>query len=151
MGREEHHKHHWCLWGLLAVSGPHWVVPLMVCVFSWSTLLGLQVALQGNCLKWALGCVHFLGLSRSDSGSRVLHKAQTWLGLHFVPFPGPSSSGDQVLGECTLPCVWCILSPPRSQPLGFLGAQQERHLRCAVRLLWGTDLWLGPSWWMSTV
>ena len=24
---------------------------------------------------------------------------QTWLGLHFVPLPGPSSSGDQVPGE----------------------------------------------------
>jgi len=26
-------------------------------------------------------------------------KAQTWLGLCFVPFPGLSSSGDQVLGK----------------------------------------------------
>ena len=26
-------------------------------------------------------------------------KAQTWLGLRFVPFPGLSSLGDQVLGE----------------------------------------------------
>ena len=30
--------------------------PLMACVLSPSTLLRLQVALQGNCLKWALGC-----------------------------------------------------------------------------------------------
>ena len=30
-------------------------------------------------------------------------KAQTWLGLHFVPFPCPSSSGDQMLGKHTLP------------------------------------------------
>ena len=28
---------------------------------------------------------------------------QTWLGLCFVPFPGLSSSGDQVLGECSSP------------------------------------------------
>ena len=34
-------------------------------------------------------------------------KAQTWLGLRFVPFPGPRSSGDQVLGECTLP-TWAV-------------------------------------------
>ena len=46
---------------------------------------------------------------------------------------------------------WGILSPTLSQPLGFLGAQQERCLRCAMRLLWGADLWLQPSWWMSTV
>ena len=48
--------------------------PLVVCVLSRSTLLRLQVALQGNCLKWALGSVHFLGLSRSGSGSQVLLK-----------------------------------------------------------------------------
>ena len=49
---------------------------LMVCVLSWSTLLRLQVALQGNYLKWALSCMHF---------------------------PGLSTSGDQVLDKCTLP------------------------------------------------
>ena len=46
----------------------------MVCVLFWPTLLRLQVSLQGNCLKWALGCVHFPGLNCSGSGSRVLHK-----------------------------------------------------------------------------
>ena len=45
----------------------------------------------------------------------------------------------------------CILSPPLSQLLGFLGAQQEHRLRCAMCLLWGADLWLRPSWQMSTV
>ena len=44
----------------------------------------------------------------------------------------------------------CILSPPQSQPLGFLGAQWEQHLSCALCLLWGADLWLRPSWHMST-
>ena len=44
-----------------------------------------------------------------------------------------------------------FLSPPRSQPLSFLGAQQERHLCCAMCLPWGADLSLRPSWWMSTV
>ena len=50
-----------------------------------------------------------------------------------------------------LPGGWCLLLPPWSQPLGFLGAQQKHHLRCAICLLWGVDLWLQPSWWMSTV
>ena len=45
----------------------------------------------------------------------------------------------------------CILSPPLSQLLGFLCAQWEYHLRCAMCLLWGADLWLWPSWWMSTI
>ena len=78
----------------------HTGLPLLTaCVLSWSTLLRLQVALQGNCLKWALGCMHSPGLSRSGSGSQVLHK-----GIELVvPVPVLSSSGDQVLGEhgCT--------------------------------------------------
>ena len=41
-------------------------------------------------------------------------QAQIWLslcglGMHFVPFPGLSGSGDHVLGECTLPGGPCIL------------------------------------------
>ena len=63
----------------------------------------VPVALQGNCAMWALGFVNFPGLSCSGPGSRVLHKTQTRLGLRFVPFPGPSSSGDQVHGEHTVP------------------------------------------------
>ena len=45
-------------------------------------------------------------------------KAQTWLGLCFVPFPGLSSSGDQVLGECSHPQVgsasYCLPHPSHS-------------------------------------
>ena len=72
-------------------------------VLSRSTLLRLQVALQGNFPKRALGFVHFPGLSCSGSSSQVLHKAKTWLDMRFVPFPGPSRSGDQVVGKRTLP------------------------------------------------
>ena len=87
--------------------------PLTAHVLSLSTLLRLQVALHVNCLRWALGCVHFPGLSRSGSGSRVLHKAQTQLCLRFVPFPGPSSSGHQMLGSALSPggTVHVITSP----------------------------------------
>ena len=56
-----------------------------VCVLSRSTLLRLQVALQGNCLKRALGWVHFAGLSRSGSGSWVLHKGTDLVGPEFCP------------------------------------------------------------------
>ena len=56
-----------------------------------------------------------------------------------------------MLGERTFPCGQCILPPLWSQSLGFLGVQQERHLRCAVCLLWGADLSLRPFWQMSTV
>ena len=58
----------------------------------------------------ALGCLHFPGPSRSGSGTRVvLRGTDSQLGLRFVPFPDPSSSGDEVFGarDC------CDLSPPR--------------------------------------
>ena len=99
-------------------AGSHCLNPaflplLTVCVLSQSTLLRFQVALRGNCLKWALGCMHFPGLSHSGSGSGTPQRhRQCWAGV-FVPFPGPSSSGNQVLGECTLPrwAVHLITSP----------------------------------------
>ena len=130
-----------CVGSARSVSATLSLPPLMECVLSQSTLLRLQVVLQGNCLKWALGYVHFPGLSLSGSGSWVFHSGTGWVGPPLcVPFPGLSSSGDQVLGKCTLPGVRSVLSPLQSQPLGFLGAQQEHHLRCAVCLLWGADL-----------
>ena len=50
---------------------------------------------------------------------------QTWLGLRFVPFPGPSSSGNQVFGEHGR----CDLLPPPSLSLGFMGVQPAHLLR----------------------
>ena len=53
---------------------------------------------------------------------------QTPLGLRFVPFPGPSSSGDQEFGERG----HYDLSPPLSLLLGFLGVQLAPLLRWMV-------------------
>ena len=47
----------------------------------------------GNRLGPALGCVHFPGPSHSDSALWQPSEAQIRLGLRFVSFPGPSSSG----------------------------------------------------------
>ena len=69
--------------------------------------------------------MHFPGLSHSGSGTRVLHKGADLVGLVFVPFPGLSSSGDQVFGEHSC----CNLSPAPSLPLGFLGVQPAHLLR----------------------
>ena len=65
VGKEENHKQislacveSACdVWATLGL--PPWRV------LSWSTLLRLQVDLQGNCLRWALGCMHFPHLSCS--------------------------------------------------------------------------------------
>ena len=61
--------------------------PITACVLSQSTLLRLQVALQGNCPKRALGFMHFPGLSRSGSGSQVLHKGTDSVGPVFCALP----------------------------------------------------------------
>ena len=62
------------------------------------------------------------------------------LGVHFVPFPGPGISGDQVLGKRTIPGGLCILVTSLLLLCGFPGAPRERRLRCAMCLLWGADL-----------
>ena len=46
-----------------------------------------------NHLRLVLGCVHLPGRSRSGLALRQPSEAQIRLGLRFVPFPGPSSSG----------------------------------------------------------
>ena len=136
-----------------SVSEPHWVCPHSRHVFFPGLhCSGFQVALQGNCLRWALGCMHFPRLSRSGSGSQVLHKGTDSVGPMPCALPElPSSSGDQMLGECTLPrwAVHLITSPVPAT--WFPGCAAGACLRCAVCLLWGADLWLQPSWWMATV
>ena len=48
-------------------------------------------------------------------------KAQIQLGLHFVPFPGLISSGDQVLGEHIVPGGLCALITSPVAGAQFLG------------------------------
>ena len=111
--------------------------PLTACVLSRSTPLRLQGALQGNCRRRALGCVHFPGLSCSGAGSRVLHTGANAVGPALCALPRPNSSGDQVstLFRCGL-----ITSP--------VPAISGEVPAC---LFWGTDLWLLPSRRMSSV
>ena len=98
--------------------------------------------------------MHFPGLSRSGSGTRVLHKGskrQTLLGLRFVPFPGPSSSGDQVLGERGHPQLKAATYRlPRPCCLVFW--VYNEHIFSGVPCVsWGADFWLQPSQRMLTV
>ena len=86
-GRNTANKYHWRVRGVLSVWTTLGLPPLTVCMLSWSILLRLQVALQGSSLKWALGCVHFPGLSCSGSGSQVLHKDTDLVGHVFCALP----------------------------------------------------------------
>ena len=56
-------------------------------VLSHSPLLRLQVALQGNCPKQALGFMYFPGLSCSGLGSPLLHKGTALVGHVFCALP----------------------------------------------------------------
>ena len=66
---------------------------------------------------------------------------QTALGLCFVPFPGLSSSGDVVFGECGR----CNLSPPLPLPLGFLGVQLVHLLRQMLTVQNPKKSWLAKK------
>ena len=83
-GRNTANKYHWHVWGVLTVYEPQWVCPSS---WSWSTLLRLQVALQGSYLEWALGCMHFPGLSWPGSGSQVLDKSADLVAPAFCALP----------------------------------------------------------------
>ena len=108
---------------MLTVYGPHWVCPSSwQHVLSWSTLLRLQVALQGYCPKWTLHFMHFPGLRCSGLGSHVLRK-------------------------CT-DLVWCTFFPlPRSEQLRRPGAWRAHPPRWAVCL----NHFYGPSHLVSQV
>ena len=100
-----------------------------MCAFPVYTAQALGCSVR-NCLRWALSSMHFPGLSRSDSGTQVLFKGTNSVWPAFCALPGPSISGDQVLGERGR----CDLSPPQSLLLGFLGVRLAHLLRCAVCL-----------------
>ena len=69
--------------------------------------------------------MHLPGLRCSGSGTQVVLRGAAQLGLRFVPFPGLSSSGDEVFGERG----HCDLSHLPSLLLGFLGVQLAHLLR----------------------
>ena len=145
VGREEHCKQI----SLACVGSVHsvWTTlgfpPPTMCVLSRSILLRLQVALQGNYQRQALDCMHFPGLSHSGSGSQVLHKGTDLVGPAFCALPRSEQLRRPSAWRAQSPQVGPgVLSPPLFQSFGFLGAQQERCLRCAMCLLWGADLWL---------
>ena len=103
--REEHCKQisMMCAGSARSVWATLSLPPLMACVLFLSTLPRLQVALQGTCLKWALGCMHFPGLRCSGSGSRVLHKVTDLVGSAFCALPRSE--------QLRRPGVWRVHTP----------------------------------------
>ena len=121
-GRNTANKYHWRVWGVLTVFQLHWV-----CSCSW------RVCFHGlHCSGSRLLCRELFDVGPGlhappRSQVQVLGystEVQTQLGLRFVPFPGLSSSGDEVFGEHG----HCDLSPPPSLLLGFLGVHLLEHL-----------------------
>ena len=87
-GRNTTNKYHWLVWGVLAVYGSHWGWhSSRRHVLSRTTLLRVQVALQGYCPKQMLRFVHFPSLSCSDLVSRVLCKGTDSIGCAFCALP----------------------------------------------------------------
>ena len=95
--------------------------------------------------------MHFPGLSLS--GSRVFRKDTDPVGCAFCALPRSKQLRQPGVWQVHCP-RWAVRLnhlPISSRSLGFPGALQEHHLRCAVCLLWGADLRLRPSWQMSTI
>ena len=151
-GRDTANRYHWHVWGVLAVSWPHWVCPHSqhVCFPSlhWS---GSRLLFR----EQALGCVHFPGLSCSGLGSWILHKGADVVGPAFCALPWSKQlrrpgawwahSSKVASVSYHLPCpsssdLWVAVGVPAVHPL---------CLQCAVCLFWVADLWLQPSWWLS--
>ena len=136
-GRNTANKHHWRVWGVLAVSRLHWVCPRSRCV----CFHGLHFS-GSRLLCWEL--------SEAGPGLCTLSRSKP-LRFRFSGIPqrrrlsGPAFCALPRSEQLRWPGVWqaqsppgrgCILSPPPSQLLGFLGVQWAHLLRGAVCLFW---------------
>ena len=121
-GRNTANKYHWHVWGVLAVSGPHWVCPRSqrVCFH------GLQCS-GSRLLCWELSELGpgLPALPRSTllrfrfSGTPQRHRIG-WV-CSLCPSQAQAAQAARCLASTLSPGRWCVLSPPWSQPLGFLG------------------------------
>ena len=62
-----------------------------------------------------------------------------------------AAQATRCLASTVSPGGECILSTHQSLRLNFLGGSRHAHLRYAVCLFWGDDLWLQPSQRMSII
>ena len=83
-GRNTTNKYHWHVLTVFTYTG--FAPAHGVCAFPVYTAQALGCSV-GNCVMWALGCMHFPGLSHSGSGSWVLHKGTDSVGPAFCALP----------------------------------------------------------------
>ena len=132
-GRNTANKYHWRVWEMLACLDHTGFSPAHgTCAFPVYTAQAPGCS-AGELSKAGSG---FLALPRSKllrfrfSGTP---QRQTWLGMRFLPFQCPSSSGDQLLGERTVPGGLCILITFPVPAAQFPGcARKTPSLMCCV-------------------
>ena len=127
---------------------------LTACVLSWSTLLGLQVALLGTKVGPGLHALpRFKPLRFRFSGTPQRHRllwacvlAYFWARTAQVR----AAQATRCLESALSPGGRCVLSPPGPSPCVSWVRSGNASQVCHMSHL-GTDLWLRPSWQMSTV
>ena len=128
--------------GSRLLSPGSWHAQAFVCALQEGLCHTQVCCTQSPCSRSLLTC--------SSTGDT---QTQFWLGpcglgVHFVPFPGLNSSGDQVLGERSVPGGLCVIitSPvPATQLPGC-----PTRAPSQVCLLWKADLRPRLYWQMST-
>ena len=128
---------------MLTVSQPHWVCPrswhvCFPCLHCLGSRLLCQELSEAGPGLYALPRFKLLRFRYLGSPQRRTLGWACILCLRFVPFPGPSSSGDQVFGERGL----CDSSPPPSLPLSFLDVQLAHLLRWMLTVQNPKSSWL---------
>ena len=138
-GRNTANKYHWHVWGLLAVSQPHWVYPRSqyVCFpslhCSGSRLLCQKLSEAGPGLH-ALPNSKPLGFRFSGTPQR---RRLSWACILY-----PSQVCAAQVTRCLVSMVANDLSPPLSLPLSFLDVQLAHLLRWMLTVQNPKSSWL---------
>ena len=135
--RDTANKYHWHVWGVLAVSWPHGA-----CTFPLYTSQALECsARELSEVGPGLGALPRSKLLRFRFSGSPQRGRLCWTCV-LCPSQVRASQTTRCLVSAVSPGGECVLSPPWSQPLGFLGGRGCAHLQCAIFLFWGADLWL---------
>ena len=107
--------------GLCKGTGPHG--PCLPCTSQVQAAQDLRGSARALCP--VVNAFHALPRSKLLRVSGALQGHRPRWAMRFVPVPGPSSSGDQVLGECTIPGEPCVLITSPIQIAQILGVCPE--------------------------